>query len=514
MSLARQEAITPTPDLATLPFEHAQRSGDDILRAASFLCHTNGSDTQSFERFLTGFGDTLSPDDLFVYSRVVPAIVQHPTTPAEGIRAFIDVDKKQLSRVHKWIQSSEMLRMVVTSHYYPGYLMVRYAQSFLKDLVENSQYLKDVVDRKPVAPKRLEVHATNASCNYRCVMCLWHGQGKGKYAYSPERQLLSVGNWNEVLDQAKEMGTEVIIFSGGGEPLLRSNAGEVIDHANKIGLSTMIYVNGSQLESLPEDSQLYQAILDSDWLRVSLHATTDERYASLVQLPKEVKPLSRVIRGIERLKRDRDRLGKPLKIGLGFVAQHDNFDQVYQVAELAKKLGMDLLNIREDCIDITQHLSAGEKKLLYQQLRNIRTGIETGTYGDMDVDFADSMIAPMNGWSRTPHVETSNDCKVHLYRSAIDPFGRVAVCDLVSEPFFATDNLTLGFISPETDYRMVLGQAAEKQFDARLCTQCMPGQKAINALWFKVLEDARHGINPKDQPLLFDRNQTIGIRHD
>jgi len=108
--------------------------------------------------------------------------------------------------------------------------------------------------------------------------------------------------------------------------------------------------------------------------------------------------------------------------------------------KLAKKLGMDLLNIREDCIDITQHLSAGEKKLLYQQLRNIRTGIETGTYGDMDVDFADSMIAPMNGWSRTPHVETSNDCKVHLYRSAIDPFGRVAVCDLVSEPFFATND--------------------------------------------------------------------------
>lgn len=505
MALAIHEAISPTLDFASVPIKEQKLTGNDLFRTATFLCHTDGTDFQSFSHLLAEFGDTLPQDNLLLYAKTVSTIVQHPTTPSEGIMMLNNLDQKEMEQIQRWMQNSRLLRTVMTSHYYPGYLMIRYAQAFLKDLVDNPQYLLNVINKRPVAPKRLEVHATNATCNYRCVMCLWHVKGQGEYSYSSEKRLLSVENWNDVLSQAKEMGTEVIIFSGGGEPLLRSDAGEVINHANNIGLSTMIYVNGSQLETLPFDSQLYQAILDSDWLRVSLHATTEERYAKLVQLPVETRLLAKVIRGIRRLKNDRDWFGKKLQIGLGSVAQHDNYDQILQVAELGKELGMNMLNIREDCIDITEHLSIDEKELLYQQLRTIRERIEAGYYGAMDIDFADSMITSMNGWSRSPHVETSNDCKVHLYRSAIDPFGRAAVCDLVSEPFFATDELTLGFVSPDTDYKTVLEQAAMKQFDARLCSKCMPGQKAINALWFKVLEDYKRGIKPKDQPLLFQQ---------
>jgi len=506
MSLSVHEVALPPLDTA-LSTERTRVRGDEMLKAATFLCHTDGADFKLFNHFLTEFGDKVPVGELSIYSRVASLIAQCPTTPAEGIQAITGVDRAKLLWIQDWVQGSKLFRTVLTSAYYPEYLMVRYAQSFFKDLVKNPKYLADVVDGKPVAPKRLEIHATNANCNYRCEMCLWDAQGKGKYVYEPEKKVLSVKNWNGVLDQAKEMGTEVIIFSGGGEPLLRSNAGEIIDHANEIGLSTMIYTNGSKLEAIPKESRLYKAMLNSNWLRVSLHTATDERYAEHVGLPMESRPLSKVIRGIQRLKRDRDSLGLPLKIGLGFVAQHRNFDQVREVAELAKELGMNMLNIREDCIDITQSLSLEEKELLNQQLRDIREGLDSGYYEGMDIDFADSLIGKMNNWKKYPHVETSEDCKVHLYRSAIDPFGRVAVCDLVSEPFFATNSLTLGYISKDRYYKSVLEEAAGKQFDATSCAHCMPGQKAINALWFKVLKDYEYGLKPENQPFLFRKAQ-------
>jgi hypothetical protein len=60
-----------------------------------------------------------------------------------------------------------MLKTIMTSHYYLGYMMIRYAQTFLGDLANDPQYLylKDVIEHKPLTPKRLEVHVTNGTCN-------------------------------------------------------------------------------------------------------------------------------------------------------------------------------------------------------------------------------------------------------------------------------------------------------------------------------------------------------------
>jgi MoaA/NifB/PqqE/SkfB family radical SAM enzyme len=483
--------------------EYIQPATDQILNTATLLCHEEEIDPSILQDTLKVFGDSCEDiEELSLLSHVIPLVAQNPTTPLKDLELSPKVTREELLEAYKWMQSSNMLKTVMTSHYYPGYMMIRYAQTFLGDLARDPQYLKDVIEHKPLTPKRLEVHVTNGTCNYRCSMCLWHVDNQAKY--EGDKEILSTEDWNKVFKQAAEGGTEVAIFSGGGEPLLRSDLGEVIEHANKNGLYTMIYTNGSRLEKLSKDnSRLYKSLLNADWLRVSLHSTDDDTYADLVHLPREKKPLSRVVRGMRRLIDDRDRLGKPLKIGIGFVVQHQNFDQVSEIAKLAKELGVDLLNIREDCIDITQNLSLEEREVLYEQLRDIRRDFDNGVYGDMQIDFADTMIAQMNGWEKSPSVETPSECKVHLYRSAIDPYGRVAVCDLVSEPYFATDDLTLGYISKNEDYARVLEDSAERKFKTEDCSKCMPGQQAINALWHKVLEDNKEGITPENQPLLF-----------
>jgi len=485
--------------------ENIQPTADQILNTATILCQEEQVELPMLEESLKIFGDDYKdPEELALLSYIIPLVVQNPTTPVNQLKLPENIGRDELLKSYKWMQSSNMLKTVMMSHYYPGYMMIRYAQTFFEDLAKDSQYLIDVIEHKPLTPKRLEVHVTNGTCNYRCTMCLWHVNNQAKYKENGE--ILSKEDWNKVFDQAAEGGTKVIIFSGGGEPLLRSDFGEVIDYANQRGLYTMIYTNGSLLEKLSKnDDKRYKSLLDADWLRVSMHSTDEDTYADLVHLPRESKPLSKVIRGMKRLIKDRDMLEKPLKIGIGFVVQHQNFNQVSEMAQLAKELGVDMLNIREDCIDITQHLSPEEKEILYEQLRTIRENLDKGDYDEMQIDFADTMITQMNGWEKSPRVETPSECRVHLYRSAIDPYGRVATCDLVSEPYFASDNLTLGFISKDKDYAQVLEESANKKFKTEDCSNCMPGQQAINALWNKVLEDNKEGIKPEDQPLLFSK---------
>lgn len=479
-------------------------SAGDIYNAAEFLCLSDNPNVDLYSLLLHRFGDQLPVSDFNRNLSVVTAVTRNPTAPIEVLSARTGLSIEEIKQNQEWMQTSNLIKNALLSHYYPAYLFVRYTQSFLKDLVENPSYLDYVAQKKPIAPKRLEIHATNASCNYRCEMCLWHVQNQADYQVDTRHlTLLGSKDWENTLTQAKELGTDVVIISGGGESLLRSDVADVITHARDIGLYTMIYSNGSRLSLLPFTSSLYQAVLYSDWLRISLHATTENTYSQIVNLPVELRPLSKVIKGIERIRTDRDAQELPLRVGLGFVIQSLNYDQIEDIAQLSSNLGLDLLNLRVDCIDITERLTLEKKKQIYEQLRSVRRNFEQGKYGQMVVDFADSLIGPMNNWDMQPEIDNTKDCRVHYYRSAIDPYGRVAVCDLTAEPFYSRDKFTLGYINPDKDYVSVITEAAGKQFDASLCTSCMPGQQAINALWHKVLEDLKSSILPKDQPLLF-----------
>lgn len=478
-----------------------------LFKAAELLCVDKQPNTNNYRSLLKQFGDNFSYiDDEGTYKKLIltRSITRNPTLPAASLSTVTGLSLDEIRLGQKQLQNSRLFQSVLTSHYYPGYLFVQYAQSFLKDLTNNPNYLDKVTKHIPFAPKRLEIHATNATCNYRCEMCLWHVQNQGDY--QPDKRqltLLRTDDWKKVLTQAQELGTDTVIFSGGGEPLLRPNVADVMNHAKSLSLFTMIYTNGSSLATLPFNNALYQAILGSDWLRVSLHSTTEDRYSQLVNISPDSKPLSRVIKGIERLRTEIGVRRLPLKLGLGFVIQSRNYDQIEDIAQLSYELGLDFLNLRVDCIDITKKLTPGEELHLYEQLRQVRGSLKEGKYGQMSIDFADSLIGPMNNWTTQPQIEATSVCRVHYYRSAIDPYGRVAVCDLTAEPFYSRNELTLGYITSSTDYRAVLTEASEKQFGTDLCTSCMPGQQAINALWYKVLEDCKIGILPQDQPLLF-----------
>lgn len=174
-----------------------------------------------------------------------------------------------------------------------------------------------------------------------------------------------------------------------------------------------------------------------------------------------------------------------------------------EVATIANDLGLDFLNFRIDCIDITEKLASHQEANLYMSLRKIRERLDQGRFPVLKIDFADELIGPMNNWGKISLLDSPEECRVHLYRSAINPFGKVAVCDLAAQPWYSRNELTLGYIKGKHGYGDVVRESAKKRFYTSKCINCMPGQKAINALWEKVIKDDALGIGPKDQPLLF-----------
>jgi len=191
-------------------------SSGDLYHAAKFLCLSDKPNADLYSLLLHRFGDQIPLFDLDRHLTAVTAVIRNPTAPVETLSAITGLSFDDIKQNQTWIQTSNLIKNVLLSHYYPAYLFIQYAQSFLRDLVENPSYLEYVAQHKPVTPKRLEIHATNAICNYRCEMCLWHVQNQADYQTDTKQvTLLGSKDWKNILTQAKESGTNVVIFSGG-----------------------------------------------------------------------------------------------------------------------------------------------------------------------------------------------------------------------------------------------------------------------------------------------------------
>jgi radical SAM protein with 4Fe4S-binding SPASM domain len=79
---------------------------------------------------------------------------------------------------------------------------------------------------------------TNA-CNLKCIHC-YANSGK------PEENELTTGEVKQIIDQAKQLGTILISFSG-GEPLLRRDIFKVIEYTKKMGIVAFLNTNGTLL---------------------------------------------------------------------------------------------------------------------------------------------------------------------------------------------------------------------------------------------------------------------------
>lgn len=96
-------------------------------------------------------------------------------------------------------------------------------------------------------PLRILFWESTSLCNLSCVHCR-----RLDTAEQAAQNDLSTDQVRAVLDSAANLGSPVVVFSG-GEPLMRSDWRELADYARKLALPTALATNGTLIDSATAD---------------------------------------------------------------------------------------------------------------------------------------------------------------------------------------------------------------------------------------------------------------------
>jgi MoaA/NifB/PqqE/SkfB family radical SAM enzyme len=213
----------------------------------------------------------------------------------------------------------------------------------------------------------------------RCAMCLWSDKTTLTYATRglKARGLLSTQQWLDAIEDLRAHGVQTLVISGGGEALLNPDLPAILRRARNLGLRTQLYTTGFNLRRAAPD--LWEEIARTHRVRLSIHSPIQATYAQITGLPTELHPVRRVREHAQRLLDLRDRLGSPLRLGIGFVLMAVNHGEILAMADFAAELGADFLDIRKDEVDVTDGLSADQRVVVRRQLVELRSRARPAT---------------------------------------------------------------------------------------------------------------------------------------
>lgn len=242
-------------------------------------------------------------------------------------------------------------------------------------------------------------HKLLYTCNLRCRMCpFWRRK---------DEKLLSLEE--EVL-MLKSLERSGVLFMGfeGGEPLLRKDLEQILEESYK-KFYTSLVTNGLLLKDKAKGISEYL-----DYLFVSLDG--------IGEVHDKIRGISgsfeRALEGIKEAK-------KYLPVSISFTITSENTDQVVNVLELAKKLGVSVSIQVEYDYSTAEKLSPNKKKL--SDVLNLLIELKKRDYPI--IESIDYFMAIINSW----YNGISWKCKPWMTIN-IDPQGRIVLpCYVLNE---------------------------------------------------------------------------------
>jgi len=182
-------------------------------------------------------------------------------------------------------------------------------------------------------PITVELDMTNL-CNHRCPECTgWYFQNR-----SPDSLPLDLAR--DIVKQLAKAEVRGLIFTGGGEPLCHPHIKEVIRLAYDLGLDIGFITNGSLI-----NEETAQILLECcTWLRVSLDAESAITFERIHGM--DGNAFDKVVDNLVLLTKMKRELKSKTTIGVGYLTCDYTRDEMYDMAILCKKLGVDYLQFR------------------------------------------------------------------------------------------------------------------------------------------------------------------------
>ena len=193
----------------------------------------------------------------------------------------------------------------------------------------------DAIKRsKQIAPVHVHLVVTNR-CNHNCLICAYRLAGYSSNESFDRSDQMPLGKVIETLDCLKDMDVQAVQFTGGGEPLVHPNIEQIIKATIDREIKFAIVTNGAQLTPAIIELMPY-----ASWVRISLDAATHETY-SMVHGTNQ-SDFERVVVNIGEISHDRNR---PEILGVSFVINRENYQEISAAAKLARDLWADNFRI-------------------------------------------------------------------------------------------------------------------------------------------------------------------------
>lgn len=189
--------------------------------------------------------------------------------------------------------------------------------------------LKKIANDERVAPIYIRIKPTNY-CNHRCYYCSYADSALGLRDSVNMQDQIPWEKMQEIINDIGDMGVKAVTFSGGGEPLVYPHIVDTMKMVLDRGIDLSIISNGQLLKDERAD-----ILSGAKWVRISFDSANAETYSRVRKIPMGAfDEVCSNIKSFSKLK------SKECELGINFVINHENADQVYDMAQMVRELGV------------------------------------------------------------------------------------------------------------------------------------------------------------------------------
>lgn len=193
----------------------------------------------------------------------------------------------------------------------------------------HARALNDIGEGKRIAPIYIRIKPTNY-CNHKCYYCSYADSELGLRDSVNRQDQIPWEKMQEIIEDIADIGVKAVTFSGGGEPLVYPYIVESMQKILDAGIDLSIITNGQLLKD-----DRAEVLSKAKWVRISFDSANAETYSRVRQLPLEAfDEVCNNIYRFSKIKQDN------CELGVNFVINHENADQVYDMAQMVKELGV------------------------------------------------------------------------------------------------------------------------------------------------------------------------------
>lgn len=244
----------------------------------------------------------------------------------------------------------------------------------MKALVHAERF-ESILEGKPKAPLVVNMDLTNA-CNYKCGFCMFGGLERESEGsdFREGNAKLPEGYATTLPKFWKEWGVRAVCLAGGGEPSLHPDCLEFIANCGTEGLDLGFVTNGY----LVNNQDWWKTINDScKFVGFSVDAGTREDYQKVKGVPgRQMDTVLENMRGI--------RSQGDVQIGYKFVLDRNNWEHIYDAAEIARDNGATHFQFRP-AIDPDPEYFSDKIDNIKDQISRAQKDFETEDYKVMGV---------------------------------------------------------------------------------------------------------------------------------